>query len=226
MKKFLLCFLLPSILFFSCSQADPVIRTSSVQLLRIQGPAGKFAERLSVFVFFSDGDGTADFDSITVTHDETALSWTIPADECMTRLRGKDLWSGSNNLAGPGDETLPEGSYTIAVSDLAGNEALSTFNLSRPAFPDYAPFAFNIDGDTWTLTRNGSASGFSRAWLFLYDEKMKLLNSWRVTEANDGRTEGTTDMLRSRAKDAFFVQCYAENADGSAGVLLLPVNME
>lgn len=222
---FLFCGAL-SILSFSCSQKKPEIRSMNVQLLRVQGPAGKFAERLSVFVFFTDADGTADFGSMAITHEETGLSWNMPASSCMTRQRGKDLWTGSNSLAGPGDEPLPEGEYSISVFDLAGNETISSFMLSRPAFPDFAPVSFNIAGDQWSLVRNTAVTGFARTWLFLYDDRQNLVYSWLVPDSKDGHAAGTVASLKAFSQNAVSVQCFTENQDGSAGVLLSPVTME
>lgn len=211
---------------FSCSQKKPEIRSTNVQLLRVQGPAGKFVERLSVFVFFTDADGNADFGSMSITHEETGLSWNMPASSCMTRQRGKDLWTGSNSLAGPGDEPLPEGEYTIAIFDLAGNETDTSFTLARPSFPDFAPVSFNIAGGQWSLAWNTAVTGFSRTWLFLYDDRQNLVYSWRVPDSQDGHASGTVAALKAFAQNAVSVQCFVENQSGSAGVLLSPVTME
>lgn len=210
----------------SCSQADPLIRSHLVQLLRVQGPTGQFAERLSVFVLFDDDDGTEDLGQITVTNEDTGLFWNINADEAMTRSRGDDLWTGSNDLAGPGDRAIPAGAYTIAVSDLAGNESVTSFRLTRPSFPEFSPYSFSISDGLWKLERNKAQSGFDRVWLFLFDKDMNVLYSWRVTESPDGVTTGSVKQFPSYAPGTAAVQCYCENADGSAGVLLTPVFLE
>jgi hypothetical protein len=215
-----------AVFFLSCSQSDPVIRSHVVQILRVQGPTGQFAERLSVFVFFEDDDGAEDLERITVMHEESGIFWTIRAGDAMTRSRGDDLWTGSNNLAGPGDRAIPSGAYSITVNDLAGKESVSTFRLTHPTFPDFSPYSFSITDGQWKLERNRSQSSFERVWLFLYDRDMKILYSWRVTENPDGITSGSVDQLRAFASDTAVVQCYTENIDGSAGVLLTPVFLE
>lgn len=210
----------------SCSQSDPVIRSRLVQVLRVQGPTGQFAERLSVFVLFNDDDGIDDLDRITVTNEDSGLFWIIRAENALTRSRGDDLWTGSNDLAGPGDRMIPSGAYSVAVSDLAGNESITTFRLVRPSFPDFAPYSFSVGDGQWKLAKNGTPSGFDRAWLFLYDADMNVLYSWRIAEGPDGLTTGTVDQLKAFASGTSVVQCYCENADGSAGVLLTPVYLE
>lgn len=211
--------------FASCAQGKPEISGQTVQLLRVQGPAGKFDERLSVFVLFTDSDGAGDFSSIRVDHTETGFFWELGPDTVLVRLRGKDRWTGSNNLAGPGNEPLPEGSYTITVSDLAGNEASSPFLLVRPEFPESAPVRLVIDGDRWVLTRNPQAGGFTRTYLFLLNNEPRLVYSYRVPD-NQNTAEGKLEDLRALARDMVSIQSYTENANGTAGVLLTPVDME
>ncbi len=212
-------------LVVSCAQGKPEIRSQSVQLLRVQGPALVFAERLSVFVFFEDSDGDADFSSIAVTHLETGLRWNLPAESTMTRLRGKDRWVGSNNLAGPGDGPLPEGAYSLAVYDLAGNEAVSTFSVAKPFFPENAPARLTIEGDVWKIERNPASGSFKNTWLFLFNNEQRLVLSWRVPSDGDVVT-GSVAALVDQARDAVSVQCYTENPSGTAGVLLTPVDLE
>ena len=197
-----------------------------VQLLRVQGPTGAFAERLSVFVYFDDADGASDFSSISVTDDTTGYVWNILPDNALVRLRGNDRWTGSNSLAAPGDAKIPSGSYTVTVSDLAGNESIQTIKLVRPDFPEYAPVAFTVNGDSWTLERNSNKSAFSRTYLLMYNAQSQLVYSWLLPNNNDPTDSGTIETLRSYAGDVSTVQCYTENADGSAGVLLTPVNIE
>jgi len=197
-----------------------------VQLLRVQGPTGAFAERLSVFVYFDDADGAADFNSITVTHNATGLVWNISHDNALVRLRGNDRWTGSNSLASPGDAKLPSGTYTVTVTDLAGNESVKTFNLIQPDFPEYAPVHFTVNGDSWTLERNSTTSSFSRTYLLMYNAQMQLVYSWMLPDDHESTVSGTIETLRSYARDVSSVQCYTENVDGSAGVLLIPVNIE
>lgn len=197
-----------------------------MQLVRIQGPAGLFSERLSVFVFFDDSDGTTDFNSITLTHNDTGLTWTILPENTQVRLLGKDRWLGSNSLAGPGEELIPAGSYTLTVSDLAGNEAVKTFEITRPEFPEYAPVSFSIEDGNWTLVRNAATPGFTRTYLFLLSGQSDVLFSWLVPDGTDGQTTGTVASLQSMARKAVQVQCYTANDDGSAGVLLTPVDLQ
>ncbi len=218
--------LLPLIFIcMSCSQGVPAIHSTAVQLIRVQAPDKSFAERLSVFVFFDDSDGTSDFGSINITHTETGLYWNILPSNASVRLRGKDRWTGSASLAGPGGIALPAGPYHITVSDLAGNETGSDFILVRPDFPARAPVSFSINGDSWTLARSDTPSGFTRTFFLLFDKDSRLLYSWLAMNTNRMKMEGTLSSLRALANQTDYVQCYTENESGTAGVLLTPVHL-
>lgn len=217
--------LLSTVLVLSCSSGNPEIRSTRVQVLRVEGSNGAFAERLSVFVFFDDTDGPADFGSIIVTHDDSGLTWTISPDEVMVRLRGKDRWAGSNALAGPADEPLPKGEYTIAVADLAGNEALAKFTLPTPNFPTRSPYRLSISRSQWKLERNPDAEDFGTVWFLLFDGDDRLVNSWKVPDAAKTAQEGPIQTLTAVAPSAVTAQCYIENKAGTAGVLLTPLSL-
>lgn len=210
----------------SCAQGSPEIRASSVQLLRVQGAAGLFAERLSLFVFFDDSDGNADYGSISLREENTGYVWNILSGDTMVRLRGTDRWLGSNCLAGPGDEPFPEGEYTLTVTDLVGNEATKGISLKRPNFPAAAPVKFAVEGDRWTLALNPDAGDFTVTYLFLLDEQARLLYSWKVPLGGGTRTEGPVANFRTLAAGTAAVQCYTENVAGTAGVLLTPVDIQ
>ena len=121
---------------------------------------------------------------------------------------------------------ITNGSYTVTVSDLAGNESVKMFNLVQTDFPEYAPVQFTINGDSWSLVRNSANSAFTRTYLLMYNAQEQLVFSWMVPNDNELTVSGTIETLRSYARDVSSVQCYTENADGSAGVLLIPVNIE
>ncbi len=215
-----------SIIATACSQGNPEIRSSSWQVYRDQQADGSFEERLSLFVFFEDSDGEADFSSLTLFHDETGLQWTVPAQEAQARLRGKDRWVGSNRLLGPGGLSFPTGRYTLSLTDLAGNESLSNFDLAPPDFPERAPMSFRIEGDKWIMEKNPDSLLFSRFYLFLYDSDDVLLYSWRIPDTAAKTTvEGRVASLKSLSSKAETVRCYVENSGSTAGVLLTPLKI-
>lgn len=217
--------LISAFLVLSCSSGNPEIRSNLVQVLRVEGSDGSFAERLSVFVFFDDTDGPADFGSIIVSHDKSGLSWTISSDAVMVRLRGKDRWAGSNALAGPADAPLPKGEYTIAVQDLAGNEAVTKFTLPTPDFPARSPYRLSVSRGRWKLERNPDAGDFSNVWFLLFDGDDRLVNSWKVPDASKLSQDGPIQTLAAVAPSAVTAQCYVENKAGTAGVLLTPCSL-
>lgn len=223
---FIPCLLFSLTVFFSaCTQGKPVFRSSLAQLVYVETEKGVFAERLSYFVFFEDTDGSYDFGSIRVVHDESGLEWIISPADAQVRLRGADRWTGSSNLAGPADAPIPGGSYSVTVSDLGGHEAPASFTLIRPVFPERSPAVFSVRGDVWELVRNVNTPDFRRTFLFLYDVNGKLLYSYRVPDGDKSRETGSVASLLALARDAVTVRCYTENEQGTAGVLLIPVDI-
>jgi len=212
-------------LSLSCSSGSPELRSENVKVLRVEGADGTFSERLSVFVSYEDSDGPADFGYLTVTHDESGLSWTINSEQVEVRQRGKDRWIGSNILAGPAGSTIPTGSYTIVASDLAGNESTAEISVTKQTFPERAPCTFSISGDSWTLERNPDSGGFKRIWILLFNRDGALVNSWKVPDSGTRVTTGSVMTLQAVAQNAVTAQCYAENAAGTAGVLLTSIKM-
>lgn len=224
--KFRYSALICILLLASCAQGSPELRSHIAQIILVEDQDGGFAERLSLFAFWSDTDGSDDFGSIVLTHEETSLTWELDAESAHSRMRGKDRWTGSNAIAGPGGDPMPDGTYTLSVTDRVGNEAIKRFELQRPAFPSRAPARFAVTGDTWELMRNPDSLDFTRLWLFLLDGSGALLASWRVPESRSASTTGTVESLREIARNTVSVQCFAENTSLTGGVLLLPVNLE
>lgn len=212
-----------AIFFVSCEQSSPIVHSSLVQIVRVQKEDLSFVERLSVFVFFDDEDGIDDFGAISVSHKDTGLTWKIIPSNCAVRLRGKDRWTGSSDLAGPGEGAIPGGVYTITVNDLADNESVQTITLSRPEFPEHPPVVFSVVKNNWEITRIDSTSGFVRSYLFFFDKNSTILYSWMILDSASTHAEGTVETLRSLSREVDYVRCYTENATGTAGVLLAPV---
>ncbi len=218
-----------SVAFFlcpSCSQSSPTINAVTLQALMAETDPDSFEPRLSVFVFWDDGDGARDFSSIRVVSDDTSLKWTIDASNAAVRLRGKDRWVGSSLLAPPLGEAIPAGSYTVTVTDLAGNEATRPVTLPAVAFPERSPARLRVSADQWTLERNSQNGDFTRVFFLLEDDDGKALYSWRVPDNRSTVTTGTVAQLKAMARNATRVRCYVENGSGTAGVLLSPVEME
>ncbi|HNY21049.1 MAG TPA: hypothetical protein PKO22_02755 [Treponemataceae bacterium] len=208
-----------------CVQAKPSIIACDAKLLRVQGPAGTFAERLSLFVLPRDDDGDADFGSIDLVHGESGLTWSINIENAMVSIKGKDRWIGTNAISGPGDGQLPSGSYTVTYNDLAGNETIRAIELIPPRFPARAPVTFRVNGSNWVVEKNPDCGDFVRTWLFLLDGKSGVLQSWKVPDGTGQQTEGSIESLQMMAMQAVAVQCYTENIAGTAGVLLTPVDL-
>ena len=214
-----------SLVAFSCAQAGPTIQASSVKLLLVQGPSGEFSERLSVFVLYDDPDGKEDFASIMVRHDDSDMFWIVDTSNATVRVRGPDRWIGTSEFAPPSGSTFPEGDYTVIASDLTGNEAYHTFVLAEIEFPENAPVRFSLEGDLWTMERNEKNAGFTENFLFVFNNEPRLIHIWQMPAA-DTKSLGDLDTFRQQFSDATFIQVYSEKADGKAGVLLSPVDMQ
>lgn len=214
-----------SFLLGSCSSGNPEIRGKSVKLLLVEGSKGLFSERLSVFTLYDDDDGPADFGNMTITHEDSGLSWTVDSTLAEVRARGKDRWVGSASLAGPAGARVPVGRYVLTVSDLAGNESSSEFEVGSMEFPERAPCSFSVSGETWTIERNSGAGSFRHLWILLYDRDGKLVNTWKVPESGTRTIAGFVKTLQAVAPTAVVARCYCENDSGKAGVLLTPVDM-
>jgi len=214
----------PVCILLSCSQGTPVIHESFHQIVRIQTDNG-FTERLSVFVHYEDPEGPSDFGSILVRHADSGLEWAINSENRNILLRGTERWTGSGELAGPSGAIIPEGSYTVSVLDLAGNESSSSFTLVRPAFPEKSPVVFTIRGDSWFINHNPDALSFSKTFIFLYDQQSRLVYSYPVGGNNAQEISGKITDLESLAENVHSVRCFSENEEGTAGVLLIPVNL-
>ncbi len=224
-RAVLTAILVTAFLFLSCAQSEPEIRASSIRLLRVQTSAGDFVERLSVFLYFNDEDGTEDFSTITVRHVDTGLFWVLDAADADVRIRGRDRWTGTSIFAPPLDGVFPGGDYTVAVADLAGNEAVQRFTLVRSPFPEKSPIRFSLSGDIWTLERNRSSGEFTDNYLFLFDAGNTLVHVWKMPE-NEMKVVGDLDVFRQEYRDAVTIQAYSQTRDGQAGVLLSPAQME
>ncbi len=216
---------LSAVFLSACTQGKPQILLTDAKILRVQGPAGLFSERLSLFLLEKDADGPGDFGSIALSSDDSGLTWTIGPNDVMTAVKGQDRWIGSNVLASSSDAPFPAGQYTVTLSDLAGNETYTTITLVRPQFPDTAPVKFSIDGDRWIIERNPSAGDFRHTWFFLLDGQARLLQSWKVPDSSSPSVSGSLESLQMMAMQAVSVQCYTENTSATAGVLLIPVDL-
>ncbi len=214
-----------SILLASCSSGTPKIRGQNVKLLLVEGETGVFSERLSVFTLYDDDDGPADFANMTITHEDSELSWTVDSRLAEVRSRGKDRWVGSASLAGPQGARVPVGRYALTVADLAGNESTQEFEVGSVEFPARSPCSFSVSGETWTIERNSGAGSFRHLWILLYDREGKLVNTWKVPESGNRTIAGFVKTLQAVASTAVVARCYCENDSGKAGVLLTPVDM-
>lgn len=118
-------------LFFSCQYSKPVIEEAHLQLnVHYRPDDGSYREFLTASVTASDADGAKDIKSLTVSHDASALQWTLAAPPVKSGLA--TVFTASR-LQGP-RPALPRGLYRLAVEDLAGQTAEIEIGMEQPAF--------------------------------------------------------------------------------------------
>lgn len=217
---FLLCFLC-----FNCSFKAPSIAEISVKRLQIETETLAMAERLSIFLIYLDEDGKDDYSTVTVIHKESGLLWFLNRfnssfftseyrDSQKTETR---LWIGSNKLAGP-QGRIPLGDYSVIAEDLAGNQTIKNVSIIAEVKPRTLPFSFSIQEDTWRIQAE-KPSRYTIYSLILLGADRQPIFVKKLGPAEDGLLEDGLDELKSQYPDARYIQCMAENDEGSAAFL-------
>jgi hypothetical protein len=157
-------------LMAGCSSKPPSIsRVYARVIYQHDADTGAYSEGLSVFLVATDPDGLENLRSFYVINDEAELFWEVDRTSWVSSTAEGETWIGSNNLAMPGSQAVPAGSYRVLVQNAGGDTTEETFTLpSREASASDAayPSATVKDGlitiggpyasvDIWTYGKDG-----------------------------------------------------------------------
>jgi len=154
----------------ACSNKPPAIsRVYTRVIYQHDVSTGASSEGLSVFLVATDPDGAENLRSFYVINDEAELFWQVDSTSWVSSTAEGETWIGSNNLAMPGSQAVPAGSYRVLLQNAGGDTAEEAFTVSpREATASDAayPGAAVKDGlitiagpypsvDVWTYGRDG-----------------------------------------------------------------------
>lgn len=225
MKKnivLLFCFLL---LLSGCSFNVPSIQEVFFKHLFVETENGKTAERLSVFLRFLDEDGREDYNSIILIHDESGMTWTLDrlnsaffiSEDEDTKKKHKHIWAGSNKIAVPQGK-IPQGAYSVIVEDSAGNRTIKKSVISSENAPDTFPFKFLLNNENWEI-HTEDFSVYKNYSLVLLAADRQPIVVHKIPFSSDNVLSGNLHELKENHPDARYVQCMAENSNGTIAYL-------
>ena len=122
--------------FSSCSNAVPeLVSIEATVIYDYQSLQGEPVQRLSIFVQSSQGSERIMNLKISFlggkAFPDNKLFWLI--EKPLILNNGSKLWAGSSNLMPPYFSDLPQGSYQVIYTDLAGEIAEGKFELAYKA---------------------------------------------------------------------------------------------
>ncbi len=226
-KKYILgIFIFSTLAFaFSCSLSKPNVPQLAVKLLEVENDSDILIERLSVFIHFIDENGRDDYNSMSIIHKESGLSWTLNrnnssffiSEQYTEEENQKRLWIGSNKFAYPLGK-IPLGEYSIIIEDLAGNRVIKNFSLkSKADFVDL-PFEFTTTSDSWRI-KNKADNKFNNYSLILLGADKQPIFVKEIGAINSAEMSDTLADLRKQYSDARYIQCLGENSQKTIGYL-------
>ncbi len=223
----LFCGLISIILLWGCTDTAPVILGVRATLILEYASDGTTQQRLAVFA--EDNNAGTRGKLLRVSHLESGLVWTIPAypDEYGSRyLERTHSWFGSGTLYPPRGEYFQSGFYQLLWTDLSGRETSADFTIETEAAARTGgtnaeappPFSLSITNNRWNIAPNSDY--FSLRYLLLFNEEDELLLMGSIE-----KFPPTAAALRSRYPEGRYIRAYLENRDGTAGLLLPPLDM-
>ncbi|MEL3913115.1 hypothetical protein [Treponema pedis] len=213
----------------NCSFKPPVISEFSIKRLLVETENENFAERLSVFSLYTDEDGKNDYNSVTVIHTESGLSWVLNRNNSSffisadnTENAGqKKLYAGSNKIAPPSGG-FPEGTYSLIAEDLSGNRDIKTFSLNKTEEKRALPFSFNITENSWTVQTHENTELFEFSLILLGADKQPIFAKKLDLSAE---MNGNLLQLKEEYGDARYIQCMLEFANNNFAYLTKPYKL-
>lgn len=230
-KKYVkaIIFFIILLFFAACSFSKPNIPEISVKVLKIETEDSNLAERLSVFLKYEDENGRNDYSSITVVHLESAFTWVLNRENSSffssSQLKSSDvektLWIGSNKIADPFGK-IPLGEYSIIAEDSAGNRTVQKNSIKETESLAALPFVFQIQNKAWDIEFDQSSNFKNFSLILLGADKQPI---FAEILPYSFEYKGTLDSLLEKYPDARYVQCMAQNAQGSEAYLTKSFNL-
>ncbi len=203
----------------ACSFKPPMIVSFSVKRIQVENEQGILRERLSVFLLYSDEDGKNDYNTVTVTHQETGLTWTLDRANSSFFSSVSDgksdknkLYAGSNKIAHPLGN-FSSGKYSLVAEDLSGNRSVKIFELPEKNFDKTLPFIFDVTETELKIEVTENKERFNFFLILSGADKQPLFvkNLGNISAS----LSDSALQLKEEYGDARYIQCMAEIEDGS-----------
>lgn len=221
--KLFLIVLLCVFMVSACSFKPPMIVSFSVKRLHVENEQGSLRERLSVFLLYSDEDGKNDYNTVTVTHQETGLTWVLDRANSSFFSSGSGgqsdknkLYAGSNKIAHPLGN-FSGGTYSLVAEDLSGNRTVNTFELTEKTFDKTLPFIFTITETDLKIEMIENKERLSFFLILSGADKQPLFVKM-IGHIPAAITDSVVQ-LKEEYGNARYIQCMAETEDGSFAYL-------
>lgn len=229
MKKFrYLCLILSFFpLYVACSVNKPNVSSFSYKRVTVELDNGKMSERLSIFLRFSDEDGTNDYESMTLIQKDMQLYWHIT--RTITSFFKSDyddknsFLVGTNKIAHPLGK-IPLGDYELQVSDLQGNKVVRLFSIADQSKLSRLEATLTVDAEKWEV-KVGNEALYSRFYLLLLGADRQPVFLKTLAVSNNSNISDSISSLKNEWQDVRYLQLCAENSSRTQGYLARPIEL-
>ena len=230
MKIFFYLFLTLHVFSFcvACSVNKPNVSSLSYKRVTVELDNGRMSERMSIFLRFSDEDGTNDYESMTLIQNDMQLYWHIT--RTITSFLKSDyddknsFLVGTNKIAHPLGK-MPLGNYELQVSDLQGNKVIRLFSISEESRLVRLNATLTVDAGKWEVNV-GNEVLYSRFYLLLLGADRQPVFLKTLAVSNNSNISDSISSLKSDWPDARYLQLCAENSSRTQGYLARPIELQ
>ena len=175
-RFFLFPLFLVSIVFFSCSRAEPIIHFGFIELVYYSGRNGP-VERYSFFILPEDEEGFDNLDHLFLYHDREGLRWHFSHNDWITHEEDGKTWIGSRSIAMQGDAPLPRGLYRAVLVNIGGESTERRFTFDAPETPRHSFPTLSVEDGIFHID-----STYPLNHLIGYDQHGNAIQTVTVTE--------------------------------------------
>lgn len=226
MKKFLYFFVV--LFLLSCSVGKPSISTLSYKRVIVELDNGQITERLSLFLRFSDEDGTNDYESMKLTQKKMRLYWHITRSlTSFFKSDYDDKYSfmvGTNKIAHPLGK-IPLGDYELQVYDMQGNKVVRLFSIDGASTLSRIKASLIIEDDKWKV-KVENEDLYTRFYLLLLGADRQPVFLKTLSLGKNETIEDSIENLKKEWPNTRYLQLCAENASRTQGYLVRPVELK